>query len=163
MRSKVSRTQPWECLEHELRLRAQHKRGELQHPRARRQPDGHAPRTRHVDAEGDVAGTSRSAPPMRPVASSLGASQRCAWIVAVLICSQTPGGRWAFAMAAPTACVECVRDSRIARRLAGVYRQSTLRPAKLIDVVPSLVKRTRRNGAELSRPVGQYHFHQSSV
>ena len=43
-----------------------------------------------------------------------------------------PGRRAASAMACPTARVELIRESLITRRFLAVYRQLTLRPAKLI-------------------------------
>jgi hypothetical protein len=52
-------------------------------------------------------------------------------MVAVLACSQTRGGRAARATARPTRRVGITRESRMARRLAAVYRQLTLRPARL--------------------------------
>jgi hypothetical protein len=50
----------------------------------------------------------------------------------VLACSQTRGGRVACLIACPTTPVEKTRDSRISLRLDAVYRQLTLRPARLI-------------------------------
>jgi hypothetical protein len=52
--------------------------------------------------------------------------------VAVLACSHTGGGRQLPEIACPTARVDATRLSRIARRLAAVYRQFTFRPARLI-------------------------------
>src|SRR6266851_803377 len=53
-------------------------------------------------------------------------------MVAVLACSQVRGGRAAPAIARPTARVDRVRDSLIWRRLSALYRQLTLRPARLM-------------------------------
>src|SRR5947209_6510686 len=53
-------------------------------------------------------------------------------MVAVDACSQTRGGRLAPAIASPTTRVDRRRDSRISRRFCGVYRQLTLRPARLM-------------------------------
>jgi hypothetical protein len=53
-------------------------------------------------------------------------------MVAVLACSQTAGGSFILAMACPTTRVELTRESLIKRRLAAVYRQFTLLPARLM-------------------------------
>ena len=53
-------------------------------------------------------------------------------MVAVLACSHTRGGLDACAMASPTTRVDSSRDVRIDSRFAWVYRQSTLRPARLM-------------------------------
>src|SRR5262245_27777348 len=53
-------------------------------------------------------------------------------MVAVLACSHTRGGRDASATAAPRTRVDSTRESMISLRLAGVYRQLTLRPARLM-------------------------------
>jgi hypothetical protein len=60
-------------------------------------------------------------------------------MVAVLICSHTPGGHAARAIAAPTTRVLFTRELLIARRFASVYRQLTLRPARLMTTsAPSI-------------------------
>src|SRR3954469_18821335 len=53
-------------------------------------------------------------------------------MVAVLAWSHTRGGLEAYAIASPTTRVESSRDVRINSRFDCVYRQSTLRPARLI-------------------------------
>jgi hypothetical protein len=58
-------------------------------------------------------------------------------MVAVDACSHTPGGRFAFEIACPTARTDSTRDRTISFRWCGVYRQFTDRPARLITTSAS--------------------------
>ena len=73
-------------------------------------------------------------------------------MVAVLACNQTRGGFFARPIAAPTARVESTRESMIARRFAGVWRQLTLRPARLITTSAPSTSRAQSPRVAASQP-----------
>jgi hypothetical protein len=58
-------------------------------------------------------------------------------MVAVLALIHKPGGRCSLLMASPRSSVLRIRDSRISRRFRALYRQLTLRPARLITTSAS--------------------------
>src|SRR3989442_8809250 len=64
-------------------------------------------------------------------------------MVAVLAFIQSFGGSDAPAIASPTSRVVTSRDSRISRRLAALYRQLTLRPARLMTASAPSSARTQ--------------------
>src|SRR6266849_4854458 len=64
-------------------------------------------------------------------------SKLCLYIVAVLALIHKRGGRRSFLMASPRSSVVWTRDSRISRRLPALYRQLTLRPARLMTTSAS--------------------------
>jgi len=76
--------------------------------------DSHALATSMLNRH--ASGAFGSLPPIAPPNSSFGASNRCAYIVAVLACSQTRGGFFALSRAERMARTEFTLESKISRR-----------------------------------------------
>src|SRR5712664_659795 len=74
-------------------------------------------------------------------------------MVAVLALTHKRGGRCSLLMASPRSSVVRIRDSRISRRLFRLYRQFTLRPARLIT--------TSASSNSLSQSSGSAPFHET--